>query len=168
MMKHLYHLLPLLLLLSSVQVSHTQTQAKVFLGSSAFLDEDIPFDHFLLGASMRLYLKDRLSVEPEFLYLKGPGTDRDYLFTGNIAYDIVRWERGSLYIIGGAGVLHHTEKFPGAVEENFAVNDWTASGGVGAQIFISRSVFVTSEFRIGWEPLLRASGGIGFEFGRGQ
>ncbi|HEY4491944.1 MAG TPA: hypothetical protein VI958_08075, partial [Acidobacteriota bacterium] len=72
------------------------------------------------------------------------------------------------YIIGGAGVLHHTEKFPGAVEENFAVNVWTASGGVGAQIFISRSVFVTSEFRIGWEPLLRASGGIGFAFGKGQ
>lgn len=162
-MKYLI-LLFALFALSSVAFSEEErlnTELKLVLGTSAFLDEEIPFDHFLAGGSMRFYLTKRLSVEPQFLYMKGPGSDRDYTLTGNVGYDLAVGKKYAVYAAGGAGLLRHTERFQTG---NFSVNDWTANGGIGVRLFVSEKFFVAPEFRFGWEPLLTTQIGIRYSF----
>ena len=134
---------------------------KLVLGTSAFLDEEIPFDHFVIGAAMRFGLTKNLSVEPQFLYMKGPGSDRDYLLTGNVAYDLATGSWFKLYAAGGGGLIRHTERFP---NEQFSENNWTVNGGVGVRLFITDQFFVAPEFRFGWEPLLSTQVGFGYSF----
>ncbi len=136
-------------------------EASMIVGTSAFLDEDIPFDHFVIGASMRFYLSKRLSAGPQFLYTTGPDSDRDYSLVGNVAYDMISENKFVLYAVGGAGILHHSEGFGNTT---FSDNEGTASGGIGAKLFLTERLFVTPEFRLGWEPLFTASIGIGYSF----
>ena len=145
-------------------VAAAETQVRFSLGSAAFLDELIPFDHFLVGGAVRFYLTPHLSVEPEFLYMRGPETDRDYILASSLAYDLGKSDQFRFYVVGGAGLLHHTEKFPGAPDPDYSVDSWTASGGIGAQIFLTDRIFVAPEFRLGWEPLFRITGSIGYAF----
>ncbi len=140
------------------QLSH---DLKLMIGASAFLDEEIPFDHFIAGGSMRFGLTKRLSVEPQFIYMRGPGSDRDYTLTGNISYDLLTATRYSVYVVGGAGLLHHTEQFPSG---EFSTNEWTANGGLGVRLHLTEQFFVAPEFRFGWEPLLSTQVGIGYAF----
>jgi hypothetical protein len=135
---------------------------QLIIGTSAFLDEEIPFDHFDVGASMRFGLTKRLSIEPQFLYLSGPGSDRDYMLTGNISYNLLNAPRYSIYVVGGGGLLHHTEQFP--ISGEFSDSEWTASGGIGARLRLTEQFFIAPEFRFGFEPLLTAQIGIGYAF----
>jgi Outer membrane protein beta-barrel domain len=156
-----------LLLIGLREEASAQTQPVELgfsIGKGAFLDEDIPFDHLDFGASMRFYLTRRLGIQPEFVYMKGPGSDRDYLVVPNIVYNLLDSGRNQIYVIGGAGLIHHTEKFPGSIDPDFSDNEWTASGGIGAKIHLNEHFFVSGDFRFGWEPLLRISGGIGYRF----
>ena len=47
-------------------------EGKFIFGTSAFIDEDIPFDHSIIGGSIPIGVSDNLSLEPQFLYMKGP------------------------------------------------------------------------------------------------
>lgn len=134
---------------------------KLVIGASAFLDEEIPFDHFNVGASMRFGLTKRLSIEPQFLYMSGPRSDRDYTFTGNISYDLLSAPRYSIYVVGGGGLLHHTEQF---LNGEFSDNEWTGNGGIGVRLRFTEQFFIAPEFRFGWEPLLTTQIGIGYAF----
>lgn len=134
---------------------------KLILGTSAFLDEEIPFDHFMIGGSMRFGLTKRFSVEPQFLYMSGPGSDRDYMLTGNISYDLLTASRFAVYTVAGGGLIRHSEQFQ---RGEFSVNEWTVNGGLGARIYITNQFFVAPEFRFGLEPLLSMQVGIGYSF----
>ncbi len=140
------------------QPSH---DVKLLLGISAFLDEEIPFDHFIAGGSVRFGLTKRFSVEPQFLYMSGPGSDRDYTLIGNISYDLLTAPWYSIYVVGGAGLLHHTEQFPSG---EFSATEWTANGGIGVRLRLTEQFFVAPEFRFGWEPLISTQVGIGYSF----
>jgi Outer membrane protein beta-barrel domain len=133
----------------------------LIIGTSAFLDEEIPFDHFVIGGSMRFYLSKRLSAGPQFLYMNGPDSDRDYSVVGNVAYDLITNKKFVLYAVGGAGILNHSERIGNTT---FSDSEGTASGGIGAKLFVTERLFLAPEFRLGWEPLLSASIGIGYSF----
>jgi hypothetical protein len=135
--------------------------AKFIFGTSAFLDEDIPFDHSIFGGSILIRLTKKLSIEPQFLYMNGPGSDRDLNLTGNVVYDLATIDRFTFYVVGGAGILSNTQRFS---RGDFTANEWTANGGVGAKFFITEKLFVSPEFRFGWEPLLTATAAIGYQF----
>jgi Outer membrane protein beta-barrel domain len=134
---------------------------KLVIGTSAFLDEEIPFDHFVVGASMRFGLTKKLSVEPQFLYMSGPGSDRDYTLTGNISYNLLSTPRFSVYAVGGGGLIRHTQRFS---DIDFSVNEWTVNGGLGVRLRLAERFFIAPEFRFGWEPLLSTQVGIGYSF----
>jgi hypothetical protein len=155
----------LLICFSSFAYSYESDQSspdfKLILGASAFLDEEIPFDHFNVGGSVRFGLTKRLSVEPQFLYLNGPRSDRDYTITANVSYDFLTTPRYSVYVVGGAGLLHHTEQF---LRVGFSTNEWTANGGIGVRLQLSEQFFIAPEFRFGWEPLLTTTVGVGYSF----
>jgi hypothetical protein len=145
----------------SAEPDQPSNDFKLVLGTSAFLDEEIPFDHFIVGGSVRFGLTKRLSVEPQFLYMNGPGSDRDYTLTGNISYDLLTASRFAVYAVAGGGLIRHTERFSNG---DFSVNEWTANGGVGARIYFADQFFVAPEFRFGLEPLLLTQVGIGYSF----
>jgi hypothetical protein len=134
---------------------------KLVLGTSAFLDEEIPFDHFIAGGSVRFGITKRFSVEPQFLYMSGPGSDRDYTLTGNISYDLLTAPRFAVYTVAGAGLIRHSERFQ---RDEFSVNEWTVNGGIGVRLYLTERFFVAPEFRFGWEPLLSTQVGIGYSF----
>jgi hypothetical protein len=47
---------------------------------------------------------------------------------------------------------------------NFSDYEWTVNGGFAVKMFLSERVFVSPEARIGFEPLIRFTGSIGFVF----
>lgn len=155
------------------EITQRRAEAKVIFGGAAF-DEDEDNEHKLVGAALRAYLTKRLSIEPEYLYLRDSERDQDHLVSANVAYDFAtdRTKRLVAYVIGGVGVLHHEGRFvsndivtgaPRVFDTSFTT--WSASAGIGAKIFVTKKLFVSPEFRLGREPLIRATIGVGFAFG---
>ena len=143
------------------EITQHRAEAKVIFGGAAF-NEDEDNEHKLVGAALRAYLTKRLSIEPEYLYLRDSETDQDHLVSANVAYDFAtdRTKRLVAYVTGGVGVLHHQGSFAG---NDFTT--WSASAGIGAKIFVTKKLFVSPEFRLGREPLIRATIGVGYAFG---
>ena len=140
----------------------TFSGVKIIAGAGAFLDEETPLDHFVIGGSGMIGVTTRLRIEPQFLYMDGPDTDRDITLTGNVTYDLYTTDHSAIYVVGGGGLIRHSQDFP--VTGTFSSNDWTASGGLGVRIYLTEQFFVSPEFRLGWEPLIQIVGAAGFEF----
>jgi len=142
-----------------------KVEVKAAAGSSSFtLTDDSDLEHKIAGGSVRIYLTRRLSVEPEFVYMRHGKDDQDYHFIQNVAYDFDLTDRFVPYVVAGAGIEHHRGRYDGA---NFSGNTWTVSAGVGAKIFLTDRIFVAPELRFGHEPSMRTSVGVGFVlFGR--
>lgn len=148
-----------------------RVEGKVIFGSAVFGDE---IEHKIVGGAVRVYVTKRLSIEPEYLYLRHSENDQDHHFQPNVAFDFVTDSTGRLvvYGIGGVGVLHHkgdilsfNDFFTGAprvVDTSFTT--WTASAGIGAKIFVTKRIFVSPEVRLGREPTVRATINIGYVF----
>jgi hypothetical protein len=160
-MKYFSLLVLLLSLASNSYSDDLNHDLKLVIGTSAFLDEEIPYDHFLAGASMRFGITKRFSIEPQFLYIKGPCCERDYTLTGNISYDLLTAPLYTVYAVAGAGLIRHVERFQSG---DFSVNEWTVNGGLGVRLHITDRFFIAPEFRFGWEPLLSTQVGLGYSF----
>ncbi len=52
-----------------------RTEVSAKFGYSTFPD-NAPINHFVVGGGPRFYLTRRFTVEPEVLYMQGPGFDR--------------------------------------------------------------------------------------------
>ena len=153
------------------QLTRTKVEGKVIFGGVVF-GEDVA--HTTVGGAVRVYMTRRLSIEPEYLYMRGSDRDQDHLLQGNVAYDFFTdpSERFVAYTIGGVGVLHHQSRFVGndfvtgapRVFDN-SVTTWSASAGLGAKIFVTKRLFVSPELRLGREPTLRATINVGYVFG---
>jgi hypothetical protein len=142
------------------QLTSPKVEGKVIFGSVVF-GEDI--DHKTVGAALRVYVTKRLSIEPEYLYLRNGENDQDHLVQPNVAWDFTDpASRLVPYAIAGVGVLHHEGRFFGS---NNSFTTWTASAGVGAKIFVTEKLFVSPELRLGREPTLRATINVGYVFG---
>lgn len=137
------------------QLTRPKVEGKVIYGSATFGDD---IEHKLVGGAVRVYLTERLSIEPEYLYLRHSDNDQDHLVQPNVVVDFTDpTKRFVAYGIAGAGVLHHKGRFP--------FTTWTASVGGGVKIFLTKRLFVSPELRVGREPTVRGTINVGYVFG---
>ena len=154
----------------SQQLARPKVEGKVIFGSALF-GEDL--EHKLVGGAVRAYVTKRLSIEPEYLYLRRSKDDQDHLGQISVAYDFTDpTKRLVAYGIAGAGVLHNRGRVfrsdfvtgaPSVREISFTT--WTASAGGGLKIFVTKRLFVSPELRLGREPTFRATINVGYVFG---
>lgn len=170
-----------LLLISSLPVFAQQedltppkAEIKLTVGAAGFTSEQGRIPHGVAGGSVRIYVTPRVSVEPEFLYLRNSPDDQDYLIQPSLAYDLTDpTKRFVPYVIGGVGVLHHRGRFfgvdfatrqPRVFDTSFTA--LAASAGAGVKIFVTRRLFIAPEGRIGRQPSVRATVSIGYVLSR--
>lgn len=138
--------------------------ATEFIGGYAgFVDESL-VDHAVIATSMRYRLSRRISIGPELVYMVGPGRDRDLFLTGNLTFDFLTRgigpRRGSVnpFLVVGGGFMRHTSRFG---PRDFASFEGALTGGGGVRVWISERVHILGECRLGWEPHVRVTGGVG-------
>jgi hypothetical protein len=149
-----------------------KAEIKLTVGAAGFGTDQGSIPHGLAGGSVRIYVTRRLSIEPEFLYLRNSPNDQDYIVQPNVAYDLTDpTKRFVPYLIGGVGVIHHRGRFfgvdfntgqPRVFDTSFT--GWTASGGGGVKIFLTKRLFIAPEGRVGREPSVRGTVSIGYVF----
>ena len=126
-------------------------------GYAGFIDDAL-VDHAVVSTTVRYHLTRRVSIGPELVYMIGPGNDRDLFLTGNLIVDFLVGRPVNPYAVVGGGLMRHSDQFGGrafsAVE-----GAWTAGGGV--RIRLTDRVSALGEFRVGWEPHVRTTGGVG-------
>lgn len=142
-----------------------KAEIKLTVGAADFGTDQRSIAHGLAGGSVRIYVTRRLSVEPEFLYLRNSPDDQDYIIQPNFAYDLADpTKRFVPYLIGGVGVINHHGRFfgvdfdtgqPRVFDTSFT--GWTASGGGGVKIFLTKRLFIAPEARVGHEPSVRGT-----------
>ena len=134
-------------------------------GWAGFVD-DATIHHAVFGGTARFYLTPRISVGPEFVYLVGPGNDRDLILTGNLTFDLIkpidnRPRRITPYVLAGGGYFQHRNRF---VNRTFTASEGAFTGGGGVRIFLTRDLYIAPEARLGWELHQRLTVTIGFLF----
>lgn len=152
------------------QLTSPKVEGKVIFGSAVF-GEDL--EHTLVGGALRVYVTKRLSIEPEYLYLRRSENDQDHLGQISVAYDFTDpTKRVVAYGIGGGGVLHNRGRVFGSdfvtgapFVREIEFTTWTASAGGGVKIFLTKRLFVSPELRLGREPTVRATINVGYVFG---
>lgn len=151
------------------QTSRPPTAVEANTGYAAFADED-PVDHFVIGGAPRFYLSKRLSLGPEFIYMVGPGEDRDIFLTGNIWYDFLTppasgVNRFTPYLVVGGGVLFHRDFLHNEGVKWFA-REPGFSGGFGVRVALNDRWYVAPEARLGSELHARLTVAIGYQMKR--
>jgi len=152
------------------QLTRPKVEGKVMFGSAVF-GEDL--EHTLVGGAVRAYVTKRLSIEPEYLYLRRSKDDQDHLVQMNVAFDLTDpTKRFVPYGMAGAGVLHNRGRVFGSdfvtgapFVREISFTTWTASAGGGVKIFLTNRLFVSPELRVGREPTFRATINVGYVFG---
>lgn len=149
-----------------------KAEIKLTVGASGFTSDQGRIPHGLAGASVRIYVNRRFSVEPEFLYMRNSPDDQDYLAQQSFAYDLAEPSaRFVPYVIAGVGVLHHRGRFfgldfdtrqPRVFDESYTA--FAASAGAGVKIFLTKRLFIAPEGRVGRQPSLRGTVSIGYVF----
>src|SRR6185503_16133295 len=122
-----------------------KAEMRLTVGASGFTSDQGRIPHGVGGASLRFYVTRRVSVEPEFLYMRNSADDQDYLSQVSVAYDLTDPSKRVVpYVIGGIGVLHHRGRFFGAdfVTAQPRVFDTSftqpaASAGGGVKLFLT-------------------------------
>jgi hypothetical protein len=135
---------------------------EVLAGHAGFAD-DATIQHSVVGVAARVYVTPRVSVGPEITYMRGPDTDRDWYFLGNLSWDLRRPQaarppRVSPFLIIGGGFFTHSDEFPSGT---FTSSEGAFAGGGGARIHINDRLYAMGDFRVGWELHYRATGGVG-------
>lgn len=157
----------------SQQLTRPRFEGKIMFGTVDFIAvDDTDLEHTLVGAAVRVYVTKRLSIEPEYVYMRRSANDQDQILQPNVAFDFTDpTKRLVAYGIAGAGVLYHKSRYfdrefvngaPRVFDSSFTT--WTASAGGGLKIFLSKRLFVSPEFRVGHEPAFRATINIGYVF----
>ena len=135
-------------------------------GYAGFVD-DATIDHAVLGGGVRFHLTRRLSVGPELVYMRGPGSDRDLFITGNVTYDFAgsggRPARVTPFVIAGAGMMRHRSRFG---PSTFSSNEGAFTAGGGVRVRLSDRLLAGADARCGWELHCRITGSLGLTFGR--
>ena len=148
---------------AAAQPSFRSGAAEGFAGYAAFLD-DAPIDHGVVGGSARIYLSPRIGIGPEIVYMRGPGDDRDLFVTGNLTFDLLRPAAGrpvEPFLVIGGGFSRFSDRF-GAT--TFSSVEGAVTGGGGARIRLTERLYALGEFRLGWEPHYRITGGAGVKW----
>jgi hypothetical protein len=156
-------LLLLVLLVASPAAAQPTAAVEAVGGYAGFIDESF-IDHAVFGAAGRIHLSPRVSIGPEVVFMRGPGFDRDLFLTGNVTVDLlvppVEARRGTVtpFLVAGGGLMRHSNRFG---SNTFASVEGAVTGGGGVRAWITDRVFALGEFRFGWEPHYRVTGGVG-------
>jgi hypothetical protein len=154
------------------ELTPPKAEARLTVGASGFTSDDGRIPHGVAGVSLRVYVTRRVSVEPEFLYMRHSADDQDYLTQVSVAYDLAEPTKPVVpYVIAGLGVLHHRGRFSGLDFVTGQPRDFdtsftepAASAGAGVKIFLTNRLFIAPEGRIGRQPSLRGTVSIGYVF----
>jgi hypothetical protein len=146
---------------AAAQTSLHAGWVEIGAGWAGFPDEGV-VDHAAVGGSVRLQLTPRISLGPEIVYMRGPGTDRDLFVTGNVTFDVVPSNAGRRtvvpFLVVGTGLMRHQSRFG---PERFSHTEGAVTGGGGVRVRITDRLYAFGEARGGWEPHLRVTGGVG-------
>jgi hypothetical protein len=139
---------------------------EILAGHAGFAD-DATIEHSVLGGAARVYVTPRISLGPEITYMRGPSSDRDWYFLGNLTWDIRHPQAGrpprvSPFLIVGGGFFTHSDRFPSGT---FTSSEGAFAGGGGARFHFSERLYAMGDFRIGWELHYRITGGMGVRVG---
>ena len=138
--------------------SRRSVEVKAVGGYGGFIDEEM-IDHGVVGGAVRVPLTERLGLEGEVLYLRGPDGDHDWLVMPSVAFDLRRGGTVVPYLVGGVGWLRTTMQVGTGP---YTSNSWTGSGGAGVRLNLGQGAFVAFEGRLGSEPLTRATVAFGW------
>ena len=156
-------ILSLLVLLIAAPAAAQTTAVEAVGGYAGLIDESF-VDHTVFGASGRIHLSPRISIGPELVYMRGPGFDRDLFVTGNLTFDFLvapsDARRGTVnpFLVAGGGLMRHSNRFG---SNTFTSSEGAVTGGGGVRAWITDRVYALGEFRLGWEPHYRVTGGVG-------
>jgi hypothetical protein len=147
--------------------SRPPAAVEAFAGYAGFVDESL-IEHAVLGTSARIYLTPRIALGPELAYMRGPGADRDLFLTGNLTFDLLsprqgRPRRVSPFLVAGGGFMRHSDSFGAGT---FSSSEGAVTGGGGVRVRLNDRAYAVADFRVGWEPHVRVTGGIGVSLGR--
>ena len=156
------------LLAGAVDISHAQVvdearherrvEVKAVAGYGGFIDEEM-IHHGVFGGAVRVPLTQRLGLEGELLYMRGPNDDHSWMLMPSVTFDLRRGGAVVPYVVGGVGLLRTTEQVGTGP---YTSNSWTGSGGAGVRVALGPSAFVAFEGRLGSEPLTRATVAVGW------
>jgi hypothetical protein len=142
--------------------------AEFIAGWVGFADDGVVSES-LIGAGVRLYLRPRLSVGPEVVYLNGDNHSH-LVATGNVTWDLLGPTNGrphsiTPFLVVGGGLFQTREKF---FSGTFTSTEGAFTGGGGVRALVGERVNVAIDARIGWELHLRVNGSIGVRLGRSR
>jgi hypothetical protein len=131
------------------------------LGHAGFIDSPM-VSHLTVGGSARVFVTPRIAIGPEMVYMRGPGTDRDFAIMGTVTFDLLadagRSRRLVPYLVVSGGLTWQTVEFASGP---FTSTEGALSGGFGTRIALGRGLYLAPEARLGWEPLTRVSINVG-------
>lgn len=132
------------------------------VGYAGFVD-DATIDKGVFGGAVRFYLSPRVSVGPEFVYMNGPGRERDLFLTGTVTFDLVSPSAGQLrrvtpFLLIGGGTSRHSAEFRTGT---FSSSEGSIIGGGGVRVHLTDRVSLGADLRVGWEPHYRVTGTVG-------
>ncbi len=130
------------------------------VGWAGFVD-DATIEHTVFGGALVVPLTPRTSVGPEFMYMIGPGTDRDTFIIGSIWFDVLRPRPHAYvtpYLVAGGGYMHHSNEYAG---RPFSAGEGAFSAGGGLRAYLGDRVYAGADVRIGWELHLRLAANVG-------
>ena len=140
--------------------------AEFTAGWVGFADDGVVSES-LVGGTVRLYLRPRLSVGPEVVYINGDNHSH-LMLTGNVTWDMRAQASGqppsiTPYVVVGCGLFQTRETF---FTGTFSSSEGAFTAGGGVRALVGDRVTVGVDTRVGWELHLRVAGTIGVRLGR--
>ena len=130
------------------------------VGWAGFVD-DATIEHTVFGGALVVPLTPRTSVGPEFMYMVGPGSDRDMFVIGSIWFDFLSPRPHAYvtpYVVAGGGYMRHSNEFAG---RTFSSGEGAFSAGGGVRAYLGDCVYAGADVRVGWELHLRMAAHVG-------
>ena len=135
-------------------------EVRATAGIAEFPD-DSWLHHNTAGGSASLRVSSRFLVGAEVLYMAGPKDDRDIAVVPLLQWEVGRFNRVQPYLIGGVGLLRNRQRVGTGL---YWSNSATYGAGAGVKVRLGANWFLSPEIRVGWEPLVQSSIGIGYRF----
>lgn len=140
--------------------------AEFAVGWVGFADDGIVSES-LVGGTVRWYLRPRISVGPEVVYIHGDNHSH-LMVTGNMNWDLLAPTNGRppsitpFFVLCG-GVFQTRETF---FSGNFTSSEGAFTAGGGVRAVVGERITIGVDTRVGWELHLRVSGLVGLRLGR--
>jgi hypothetical protein len=135
-------------------------------GWVGFADDGIVSES-LVGGDARWYLRPRISVGPEIIYIGG-NNHSHLTATANVTWDVFastsgRPRRVTPFLVAGGGVFQTRETF---FRGTFTSREGAFTAGGGVRTVAGDRLSLGVDARVGWELHVRVNGFAGLRLGR--